>query len=497
MKKIFFATGVLAALALTTSCDKYDIYPEQFDGVFTIRDAGKREVPVYTTDELVDVPFVVMKGGYDADLAASVTLKSMNSTEFADYVERTGYTYYAAIPENCYTFTPEGEATYSVEYSFAGGKEDHYRAAKLYIRPQVLNAWLIENAEALEGKTPIIPVVLESDKEMIDENGGMVIVVPQMHSPSMTIDVDPVVARTILAGNLDENGGNTYAPETNFSIPCSNPWGFTLNVEASEDALAAYNKANKTSFNPMPAEAFTLATKYHFAPGTTSMPLDLVVDLDKLQAMKNYAVAVTFADPAVTWDKADYNPGDALNIPATTIIYTVKISDAVELQKIQLSEANVTSVDMELTEGSIAALFDDNENTYYHSAWSRSVTRQAPWGSYLQIELPQPMSRFRFVMANRNSATVAGYAKRVLLFGSNDPDVWPTTPFAEIDNMTEQLNGAAAEGSFGTDDEPFTDGMDYKYIRFSVVETGSGADLNQPSSGSVYWCCSKFELYGY
>lgn len=496
MKKIIFATGLLALMAAATSCDKYDIYPEQYEGVFTVRDAGTREIPVYTTDELAQVPFVIMKGGYDADLGASVTLRVMDDAEFASYVSTSGNSFYAPIPRDCYSFDKSGNV-YSVNHAFAGGADDHYSTSTLYLRPQKLKVWLDANAAELEGKTPVVPVILVSADCKVDDEGAVTMVVPDVHIPQVTLDVEGVVARTVNKANMSE-GDNFYRPETNFSIPCENPWGFTLNLTTSDQAVADYNAQNGTSYSVLEPSMYTLEKHCHFAAGTTYMPLDLNIDLNKLMPMKTYALAVTFDDPAITWDNASYNPGSSLGINmGIVMIYTIRVSDAVILEKVPLTADMVTSIDAETTEGSIGALFDDNPGTYYHSAWSRTVARQAPYGSYLEITLPRPMSMFRFVLANRESPTVAGYAKRVLLFGTNDLNNWPTTPFAEINNMTDVLNGSGAEGSFGTDEEPFTNGTDYKYLRFSVVESGAGADLNNPSDGNTYWCASKLELYGY
>ncbi|MDE7336027.1 MAG: hypothetical protein K2N10_06935, partial [Muribaculaceae bacterium] len=132
----------------------------------------------------------------------------------------------------------------------------------------------------------------------------------------------------------------------------------------------------------------------------------------------------------------------------------------------------------------------------FHSSWTAAKPREEIYASYLQIALPTEMTSFRFKISNRNSSAVAGYMKTVHLFGTNDPDNWPTTPFAKIENMNAAglLDGAAATANFGSDDEPFTDGKSYKYIRFCVMESGGGS-LGAPSTG-IFWHASEFELYG-
>ncbi|MDE6817607.1 MAG: hypothetical protein K2J09_00350, partial [Muribaculaceae bacterium] len=135
--------------------------------------------------------------------------------------------------------------------------------------------------------------------------------------------------------------------------------------------------------------------------------------------------------------------------------------------------------------------------TYFHSGWSVANPREATYASYLEITLPEEKSAFRFKIANRNSAAAAGYMKTVHLFGTNDKNNWPTTPFATITNMNAAglLDGAAKYAEFGTDEDPFSDGNSYKYIRFCVMESGGGS-LGS-ASASIFWHASELEVYGY
>ena len=70
MKKVIFASGLLALMAAATSCEKYDIYPEEFDSVFTIRDSGTKDLTLYSTDEVSEYPFMITKGYSDTSSVA-------------------------------------------------------------------------------------------------------------------------------------------------------------------------------------------------------------------------------------------------------------------------------------------------------------------------------------------------------------------------------------------------------------------------------------------
>ncbi len=494
MKKIIFASGLLALMVAATSCDKYDIYPEEFDGVFAIRDAGNREMTLYSTDDQAKVSFVVLKGGYDPEHASSATIKVMDDAEFADYQESSGNVSYVKIAKECYSFTAPHTDAYSVEFNFDNADE-RYKVADLYILPGELKNWLDNNQALVDGKTPVIPVKLVSDVDSVSAYNNMVVVMPKVEVPVLNIDVTGIVPRTVNSSTLTP-GNSIYSPDGTYSIPCTNPWGFTLHVEASTQEVHDYNVANGSKYEPLTPDMYTLVEDYHFAPGTTSMPINLQIDLNKLQLFKTYAIAVKLADPAITWDSSN-NPGSALNIADNVVIYTVRVFKAVHLEKIPLSIACVNAPDMETTEGSIDNLFDNNTSTYYHSAWSRTVDRSEPYASYLEITLPEAKTYFRFNVTTRDTQDARGHINWVRLFGTNDINNWPTEPFAEVQDMKQQLNGAAVTGVFGSDEEPFEAPEPYKYIRFSVYQMNNGTMLTQPSSGSVFWHASELELFGY
>lgn len=494
MKKIVYATGLLALMAAATSCDKYDIYPEEFDSVFALRDAGSRNLTVYSTDEVAEVPFVIMKGGYDPASPAKATLKAMSDAEFEAYKESSGNALFTAVSPDCYSFS-QADDVYELNYTFSDAKQK-YETATLYVRPANLQTWLSQNGADLGNKSACIPVTLVSSTDTVSSYNNVVLVNLDLRTPELTVDVEGIVGRIANCENWVDGEEQIYTPDGNLSIPCNNPWGFTLNVTGDDANLAAYNEENHTSYLPLPEGSYELATAYHFAPGTTYMPIDLKIDLRKLDLLRNYAICIKLdQENPITWD-SDYNPGEALKINKDMVlVYSVKVVQAVALQKVPLSTANVTTNDQEPTEGALSGLFDGDTGTFFHTGWSVANPREATYGAYLQITLPQEMSMFRFDLTNRNSATAAGYAKKVCLFGSNDIENWPTTPFKTIDDMNQILNGAAVKGEFGTDEEPFMSDVPVKYLRFCVLETGGGS-LGTAST-AVYWCASEFNLYGF
>ncbi|MCM1309470.1 MAG: DUF1735 domain-containing protein [Bacteroides sp.] len=503
MKKIYFASGLLALLALaTTSCDEYTVYPEAFDSVFALRDAGQRNLTIYTTDAVATDTFVVMKGGYDPEKSAEATIKTMTDAEFNAYKQSSGNLLYTAVGSECYSFSPaDGSNVYSVKYEF-NGKEDKYEKAVLYINPQKLKAWMDNNAATMGTNTPCIPVQLVSSTDTVSSDKSISLVCLNLIPSVLTLDVSGVQARNVNNKTLSPNGKNIYRPEGKFSIPCQNRWGFTINTVANDQLIADYNTANGTALIPMPASMYELKPSYHLAEGTTSASIDLQIFLDNMEVMKTYAVAVTL-DPnlPVQWDDASIAPGanDFSVDPNISVIYTVRLVDVVELKKVTLTADMVTSNDVEPLEGKIEYLFDGKTDTYFHSTYSiDGHERDAVFGSYLEITLPSEMSMFRFNITNRKSDSANGRIKTVHLYGTNNRDNWPSKPFAVIEDMNELINGNGVAASFGSDDEPYRAENPVKYLRFCVMESGGGyCTVPVTKYDGPYWFASEFELFGY
>lgn len=502
MKKLIFASGLIGLMACLNSCEKADIYPEEFDSVFSIRDAGVKDFTLYATDEVVEIPLVVMKGGYDPAVKSTATLKVMSADEFDEYKVNTGALKYMLIDPACYSFLPdENSELLSMKYVFDSA-EKKAETAVLYVRPAAVGDFFAANEKEIvdSGLVPVIPVMLFSETDTVNANGNVTILKVNVEIPNLTVDIQPVNVSSVSKASFAETPDSIHyhRPSCNFSIPCDNPWGFTLNLIADQDAIEDYNDVTGRQYIALKPEDFELKTNYCFAPGTTTAALDLAMKLDSLDLKKKYAVAVRI-DPQnpITWDSS-FNPGSALKVDTEQILYfVVSVNDNAELKLVPLTAAMVTSKDIEPTEGSIANLFDGSEDTHFHSTWSATATHDATYGSYLEITLPEEKSSFKFSITNRKTTDARGYIKTVHLFGTDKKENWPTTPFAIITDMNTQgkLDGSAASCMFGSDDNPYGDGKSYKYIRFCVIESGVGS-LTESSSGA-FWHASKFELYAH
>ena len=500
MNKYIIASGLLALMAAATSCDKYELYPEDFDGIFTIRDSGTKDLVLYATDEATEVPFIVMKGGYDPEVTSTATLKVMNAEEFQQYNEDLGTLPYILIGNECYSFSANaGEDVYAQEYVFDSADKKAANA-KLYVRPRLIDKWLTDHADeiAVGDLAPVIPVTLVSTTDSVNAYGNVTLLKVEVRKPELAADLTGTLSSAVVnLQNYEEGAEVIFTPDINYSMPCENPWGFTLNFIADPEIVEdyIYDTGNR-NIQALTPDHYEFQTSYEFTPGTTYMKLNLKIKLNGLLAQKKpYAVGIAL-DPVnpIVWNDPDNNPGDALALDKKKVmIFAVRLADNKKLEVVNLSTANVTTNDQEPSEGPLSSLFDGDVSTYYHSNWHGTGSHDTTYGSYLDITLPDAMSAFRFDLTARHN-NGNGRPVTVLLFGTNDPNNWPTTPFATIENMTEVITGQGVTGSFGSDEEPYGDGTAYKYIRFAVTQSAAGS---LTAANSNYWAAGELVLYGY
>ncbi|MDE7335448.1 MAG: DUF1735 domain-containing protein, partial [Muribaculaceae bacterium] len=364
MKKLIFASGLLALLATATSCEKYDIYPEEFDSVFTIRDAGTKELTLYATDSQIEYPVTIMKGGYDPEVHSTATLKVMNQEEFDAYNADLGGLPYILIAPECYSLSAT-EQVRECLYDFDSAEKKAV-VANVYIKPAEIHKWISENAAVIGKNTPVIPITLVSETDTVNAYANVELLKVSVSQPEFHISVDVVTTRTLNKQTFGPNpGDNDYTVNATISIPCNNPWGFTMNLVADPEVIEDYNDDNGSTYRILDKANYTFKSAYEFTPGVKSLPIELTIAPDDLQVGKTYAVGIRFSGskngeaPAIVWDDADNNPGDALKLDTDRImIFTVRVNNNMILEKVNLNASMVTGNDVEATEGSIANLFN-------------------------------------------------------------------------------------------------------------------------------------------
>ncbi len=273
MKKLNIALGLVALLAAATSCDKYDIYPEQYGKVMMLKDAGDRTVTIYATEKAQPCYISVMKSGHSPENPAQATVKILNDKEFGDYKEKfygdRNFKGLVALDPDFYYL---GDADLkkaddnALQHQFVNA-DDRYFGVNVVFDAQKVSDWrdrlttaasyngtdpekLQDKEEALKiinDYTFVVPVGLFSETDTINADNQYVMVMPSVEYPTMKLSINSGsyliedVPRAKLAEDAKYREG-VLEPTVIMSIPCSNDYGFRVKIEKSNSYVEQFNK---------------------------------------------------------------------------------------------------------------------------------------------------------------------------------------------------------------------------------------------------------------
>ncbi|MDE6535410.1 MAG: hypothetical protein K2K82_05300 [Muribaculaceae bacterium] len=548
MKKLFIASGLLALMAAATSCDKYDIYDDQYGDVMLIKDGGDVDMDVYSTDDYADRYISVVKGGHSPERTAQANLRVMTPEDFNKYVEDNigeNFSGLGIVDGSLYDLIDaNGNATKSIDYTFTG-ENDRYFGATLRVKSSEYCKWYrSEEVQAqLADKQFIIPIGLYSETDSVNEYNNVLMVTLNDLDPLITCDVPDggfsiheLSRRRLIS---DAGKGLVYEPEVYLTLPCKNPWGFGVRISEPKSqavpdfadekkstpltflkneketvdketgvtipAITRWELTDKREFEVYKSDELTGTEEgytVNFPAGTTKARIPLKIYLDNIDPNdmlnKNLVVPIVIENKtaksrtnAIAWDDPNNKPSwDVVKtlINSTTFQVGVKVVET----PIDLDDTCVTSNDCEPTEGSIAGLFDDDLSTFFHSGWTTAFDRSAPYGSYLEITLPEEINAVYFNITARSTNPCS--PKKIDLYYSNELDnenSW--VKFATATNNKKLASGQSFE--IGKIDKMFAAPEKFKYLRFCVIENDKGQNLCSPSTAN-YWNLAELKLYG-
>ncbi|MBO4801504.1 MAG: discoidin domain-containing protein [Bacteroidaceae bacterium] len=136
-------------------------------------------------------------------------------------------------------------------------------------------------------------------------------------------------------------------------------------------------------------------------------------------------------------------------------------------------------------EGTYAGLLDYNYGTFFHSTWHGGEYDPGA-DHYLQAELTEPVDEIQFYFKKRQDNN-NNRPTDIVISVSNDGE-----NFEDVDELTQEENGLPTDASvIDYLSEPIDLGAKYKYVRFTILATNSGAKTGD----HVFFTFSEFYIF--
>lgn len=517
MKKITLALGLSAVMAAGfTSCDTYDIYPEQYGKVISIKYAGDRDITVWSTDPTAKDSIIVMKGGHNPEGTSKVSLRAMTDADWNAYMEETRNEGLLRIPAECCEFEGADQSG-QVTIDFNGDK-DRYSVQWIHVKSPELISWFAANQSEIDGgRIPVLPVMISSTNpgDSINADNKYVMYHPVISTPQVGINNAGAIIRKLNPTDVGEGKTLTF-DDVKISLPSQLLWDFDVFMAFNPNVLLKYQAGHEdaadwqfmekswVSFEGdhiTPDDTKTLITySFNKESGKRELPIGVTVDLSQVNPETDinntYVVPLTFVRKPESADPTFEAVG--LTCQRDTVLLGFVIEKVYNLHELAIDETMVTSNVSDEVEGPIDAMFDDNTTTFWHSNWHADIPVSAPFYAYIEIAVPETgLNSCGFVWTNRGEgntgvpSTVAIYATDVET-PTND-DWWL---IGEKTNCEAEIGtNAGASGNIGDERHPFISEKPFTKVRFCVSKSTRGA-ITTTAGNSNYFNCSEFRMLG-
>lgn len=449
MKKLYIAAALASLMFAGVSCTEYNIYPEEYANVVAVKNYGEVECSVYSTDAVSTFNVNLLKGGH-TEGASTAEVRAMTQEEFDAYLLESGAEY-IAMPSDCYSFSADG-ATTSTTVTV-----ENFKQVPVYIN----TAKYVEFKNANPGPAAIvIPVVLESNTATVNTDCNQVFIKPTYVVPSVTLGSTGTKIIPI--------DGNVTIPIT---LPIENRWdNFTVEVGIDYDYINDLNSKQGTSYTAVDINAIQgLESSYVIPKGEKKVDIKMTINTSALGMADLLPLKIKSCSV------------DGVNVDTR---YYLGVPQVVRRQ-LTLTAESFTSNAKEPTEGSYAALCDNNTATFFHSAWSVSVS-----GTHnLQVTLPEAVQDLQIEWSNRVHGTPNTPGDFSLYYGTDASDLtlWKTYTRSMVNVFNAEAGTGISNASGGSNVmAPIHFDKPTKVIRM---------DITSSMNGNKFFVLSEFRAY--
>lgn len=472
MKKLIYSflfLGTITAFGGCKDTSYEELIPEQYDKILYLKTFGQQNLELFDDGSLVDYSLTVVKTGSDPTANAQAQVKVMTQEEI-DKDDRYQGNNYKVLSSDCYTYKSE-----LLDLTAT----DAYKQVKTKISP----AKILEEIAATKDENPnyvyILPFRLSSPNDQVNQEKKDLILKLNVTKLSIYFKKG---SQTI---NLNTTSGDEWAFEAGIAMVSGvqNTWDFIAQVEVdrSDEALEAYNAANRTDYQMIPQEAIVSINEGVFEASNNETAATIRIQREGL------AKGYTYLIP--------------LKLKPIEDITTISVSEKMhyiileypldpEDDKIELT-VDMLSDPFSCAGGdgkTLADLIKDDPEAYYHTQYGRTDVGNAEWGQPFDVSFKSPLRSIQFKYRTRHNNN-NGVPKLIKLHISNDKENWvllatigknEVLPTGKSEIYTSKVFIAATE---------------FKYLRFSVMESPQGATIGDGTHDCT-WAMGQFTIWG-
>ena len=352
MKKLIYYILLFMCAGIVTSChnsdyDLQNLVPDAYHKVAYVKNYGRHNLSLFTTQATATDTLILMKGGSEPNTSATYRMKVLSQTELDSVYSNVQGANYKLIPQSAFTFES------SEDVSFAAGEEGKYFPVSF--KPTEIYRLM----EANPGSKFVLPLQLVSRTDSVNSEMCNVLYVVDVRSPMISI-TEKEIEEMMIYKSLD------VALPMKIQNCDANKWDITCTIDATDNAqaVADYNSFHGTSYELLPANAYSVEN-LSFAKGSLTAEATLKVNRTHLVNDHTYLLPLKIGSSSM---------GDQMQVDEA-YTYVVVSNPRLATREVDRSNWQVAFCNNDNAMGGsednagIGAIFDDDNGTFWHTGW--------------------------------------------------------------------------------------------------------------------------------
>lgn len=381
---IFKAIILCLTLVPLGSCDDgCEDYLDQYASVLYFKNDGEQHVTIYDTSSEVGCEFTVIRAGYNSKKNSTVDVSVLDAVNLQIYNAENDMDY-KLLPADCFKLE-----TSTLEFN---SSDDHKKVKVLFN---------IDKIKGLSSNNYTLPLVLNNSTDDINSNKRQIFIVPDIVVPYLYLEKSGYQPYKV-----EEGGEMTFDITIPISMPMENSWDFDCTLKVTPELLAEYNEANRTDFELLPENCYTLNPKALFVSGKNVSNATINIHIADDLKFGKYILPVELTECSMP----TFTIKEGTDSYLAGIVYQKHI-DITKLKEIKLTESMISSNARTEDFESLAArtqlinIIDGDINTSFHSYWAfHGFPSDFSEFPYIQVDLPHVYSGFKFSYTTRTAA---------------------------------------------------------------------------------------------